>query len=97
MKNFITAGQFRDAVRSGSRPRSPTFRVTLDEPADVVGRPRTKRFCFSDGSVDRMGDTIAPDGWDLADFNRNSVALWAHDSSAPPSAAPATSALSASD
>jgi HK97 family phage prohead protease len=31
-----------------------------------------------------MNDTIAAAGWDLTDFSANPVALWAHDSSAPP-------------
>ena len=50
----------------------------------VGGVERTLRFCFSDNSVDRMDDTIDAAGWDLTDFNRNPVALWAHNSSAPP-------------
>lgn len=31
-----------------------------------------------------MNDTIDPAGWDISSFNLNPVALWAHDSSAPP-------------
>jgi len=54
------------------------------QPLPVDGAERTLRFCFSDGSVDRMNDTIAAAGWDLTDFQANPVALWAHDSSAPP-------------
>lgn len=34
---------------------------------------------MSDGSVDRMGDVIEPDGWKLDNFRRNPVALFAHD------------------
>lgn len=45
---------------------------------------RTVRFTFSDGSVDRYGDTITADGWDLRSFLKNPVALFAHDSVAPP-------------
>lgn len=63
-------------------PTGPIFRVSTEPPEDVA--PRTKRFCFSDGSVDRLGDRIDPDGWDLQEFRRNPVALWAHDSLAPP-------------
>jgi HK97 family phage prohead protease len=50
----------------------------------VYADGRKIRFCFSDGSIDRMGDTISPFGWDLSDFKRNPVALWSHDSTAPP-------------
>jgi HK97 family phage prohead protease len=42
------------------------------------------RFTFSDGGVDRMGDTINPEGWDLRQYLTNPVVLWAHDSSQPP-------------
>jgi HK97 family phage prohead protease len=45
---------------------------------------RVVTFCFSDGSVDRVGDRIDPHGWDLTSFRSNPVALWAHDSSSPP-------------
>jgi HK97 family phage prohead protease len=45
---------------------------------------RKIRFCFSDGSVDRMGDTIDPAGWDLAAYRRNPVVLFGHKSTDPP-------------
>jgi HK97 family phage major capsid protein/HK97 family phage prohead protease len=40
-------------------------------------------FVMSDGSVDRMGDVIDPDGWRLDAFQRNPVALFGHDPSFP--------------
>lgn len=36
------------------------------------------RYVMSDGSVDAYGDTIDPNGWDLAQFDRNPVALFGH-------------------
>jgi HK97 family phage prohead protease len=45
---------------------------------------RTVRFVLSDGSVDRMGDTVNVGGWDLSAYKRNPVVLFAHDASAPP-------------
>ena len=42
------------------------------------------RFCLSDSSVDRMGDTISAAGWHLAPYKSNPVVLWSHMSSAPP-------------
>ena len=35
-------------------------------------------FVISDGSLDRHGTRINPDGWDLAAFKRNPIALWDH-------------------
>lgn len=36
---------------------------------------------LSDASEDRMGDTIDPRGWQLQNFQKNPVLLWAHDQS----------------
>lgn len=38
----------------------------------------------STGGTDRHLDTVNPDGWDLKNFKKNSVLLWAHDYSKPP-------------
>ena len=38
----------------------------------------------STGQEDRLGDTINPDGWELRNFRKNPVMLWAHDNFAPP-------------
>jgi HK97 family phage major capsid protein/HK97 family phage prohead protease len=40
-------------------------------------------FVMSDATVDRMGDVIEPAAWDLSAFQRNPVALFAHDSALP--------------
>ena len=48
------------------------------------GDPRVLRFIGSNESVDRDGDIIDLDGWDVADYMKNPVFLWAHDYSSPP-------------
>jgi HK97 family phage prohead protease/HK97 family phage major capsid protein len=35
-------------------------------------------FCLSDESIDRMGDTISADGWELDAFKKNPIALFNH-------------------
>lgn len=40
-------------------------------------------FIMSDATVDRMGDIIEPDGWKLASFKKNPIALFGHDSKLP--------------
>ena len=40
-------------------------------------------FIMSDESVDRMGDVILANGWDLKDFKLNPIALWGHDHRSP--------------
>jgi HK97 family phage prohead protease len=84
MTALMSADQFRGELRAKRKPAGGVYRVSVAQPLPVDGAERTLRFCFSDDSVDRMGDTIAAAGWDIADFMANPVALWAHDSSAPP-------------
>ena len=84
MTVLMSADQFRGELRAKRTPAGGVYRVSVAQPLPVAGAERTLRFCFSDDSVDRMGDTIAAAGWDIADFMANPVALWAHASSAPP-------------
>ena len=43
----------------------------------------TYDWVMSDGSVDRDLERIDPAGWDLKEFKKNPVVLWAHDSTIP--------------
>jgi len=84
LTKLISAAQFRKELGAKRTPGGGVYRISTEPAAAVEGASRTLRFCFSDGSVDRMGDTIDAAGWDISDFVRNPVALWAHDSSQPP-------------
>ena len=44
---------------------------------------RLVEFIASDESVDRYGDVIMADGWDLEPFRSNPIFLWSHDRAAP--------------
>ena len=35
-------------------------------------------FVLSDGTTDRYGDIVSPDGWDLKNFKKNPIALFGH-------------------
>jgi HK97 family phage prohead protease len=50
----------------------------------VSAESRSMEFIASTDSVDRYGDVIEQDGWNLGNFQKNPVFLWGHDSSAPP-------------
>ncbi|MGH9256753.1 MAG: HK97 family phage prohead protease [Vicinamibacterales bacterium] len=41
-------------------------------------RDRVRRFVISTGAVDRDNDTIDPHGWQLDNYRKNPVVLWAH-------------------
>jgi HK97 family phage prohead protease len=83
-RTLISQSEFHRRAQAGQVRGVGVFRDATEPPIAVTGAQRTLRFCFSDGTVDRMGDTINPHGWETADFERNPVALWAHDSSEPP-------------
>jgi HK97 family phage prohead protease len=55
------------------------FNATVEQIAD-----RKMGFLISTASVDRDGDTIDPKGWNLKNYEKNPVVLWAHDYSQPP-------------
>lgn len=55
--------------------------IIRKETAAAVGPDMT--FVLSDATVDRMGDTIEPGGWDLRWFRKNPIALFGHDSGFP--------------
>jgi HK97 family phage prohead protease len=82
--NLISLDQFRADFRAGRAPAGAVQRLATAEPVAFADAQRKIRLCFSDGSVDRMGDTIAPDGWEIAAFMHNPVVLWAHDAMTPP-------------
>jgi HK97 family phage prohead protease len=54
--------------------------MELDEP-DVPAYAGS--FVLNEESPDRMGDVIVASGWDLANFKRNPIALWMHESDEP--------------
>lgn len=84
-KNTLTEQQFRDAARSGNVPNDAALRKGFVADVKAIdGEARTVDFVISTASVDRMGDTIAVDGWKLESFRKNPVVLWAHDSSMLP-------------
>jgi HK97 family phage prohead protease len=84
MARLLSLAEFRKEVQAKRPIAGGVFRLSTLPSETVEGEARRRRFCFSDGSVDRMGDTIDPEGWDITDFAANPVALWAHDSMQPP-------------
>jgi HK97 family phage prohead protease len=81
---LLSAEDFRNAAKDGDKPDGTVFRFATAEPQNVEGATRTKRFVFSDATIDHAGDSIDPKGWDLAVFKSNPVALFSHMSWEPP-------------
>jgi HK97 family phage prohead protease len=81
-REFVDQRRFHQLARRGDQDG-----VAVEAPARVLRTSEGSRsvtFVLSDGSIDRVGDTLAVDGWDLAAYRRNPVVLFAHDSSSPP-------------
>jgi HK97 family phage prohead protease len=59
--------------------RFKQYNATVEQVSD-----RKMSFTISTASVDRDNDTIDPKGWQLDNYAKNPVVLWAHDYSQPP-------------
>lgn len=60
------------------------LRRDFDTEIKAADEGRAFDFCISTASVDRYGDTIAVEGWQLAAFRKNPVVLWMHDNNLLP-------------
>lgn len=85
-KLFNSIDDFRAAVRAdGDADKDSAIRASFDTEVKAgEGDSRNVTFTISTSSVDRMGDTIAVDGWKLDAYLKNPVVLWAHDSTSLP-------------
>lgn len=81
---FITSKEFGERVRAGEKPESqnvgvlkgliPSAIKLIDEAQRII------EFTISTANLDRMGDTIDQNGWDLKNFIRGGQpVLFAHD------------------
>lgn len=87
---FGSIDEFRQAAKPPDGAELQDFsdacvRGSFDTEVKVKGgSDRTLMFTISSSAVDRMGDTIAVEGWKLDAFRKNPIVLWAHDSSSLP-------------
>lgn len=82
-RKLLTVDEFRISAKGGTKPEGTVVRLAVADPV-AVDDSRKIRFVFSDGTIDRAGDSIDPNGWDIKAFTDNPVALWSHDSFSPP-------------
>lgn len=73
-----------DAYRRGLSD-APLLRKWSHGQASEVAEPAQEQMTFevSNDEVDRHGDVIVPEGWQLEAYQRNPVFLWAHDYARP--------------
>lgn len=80
----MTIDEFRTAAKAGKDVTEAVVRQGFTAEVKAEDDDRKVRFTISTAGVDRMGDTISVDGWDLSNFRKNPVVLWAHDARSLP-------------
>ena len=71
----VCASAYEDSKSAHAKPRvpvQPVFHKTH------TGTVQGYEFILSDETIDRMGDVISSDGWDITSFKNNPVALFNH-------------------
>lgn len=84
--NFISLEEFKSRARDGNaaglalrKQYISEIKVPDDDEDELV-----LQFAISTGVEDRDGDTINPKGWNLKNYKKNPVVLWAHSYWNPP-------------
>lgn len=85
-RNLTTADAIRAAMQGGQGVETGAAlrKAFVAECKAIDPETRSVDFVISTAAVDRMGDTIAVDGWKLDTYRKNPVVLWAHDASELP-------------
>ena len=72
------------SLDSWKQEQSGAVRKQFIPEVKADGDSRALVFTITTDSVDRQGDTIKADGWDISAYRKNPVVLWAHDYSMLP-------------
>lgn len=76
---IMTEEQLRESLKAQKPAPEGQLRKAFVAEVKAMDDERALDFVISTDAVDRMGDTIAVDGWNLANYRKNPVVLWAHD------------------
>lgn len=88
MPQILTPADIKTRLKAGEKPRDIFFDKSGARTAKLVGieanvtagvDDRSVDFVISTGALDRYNSTIAVDGWQTENFDKNPVVLWAHD------------------
>ncbi len=84
---FLSQDQFRELAKAGDNiPNDIAVRTQFLPEIKAADDEESRQITFtvSTASIDRDRDTIAVDGWNLTNYRKNPVVLWAHDYRQPP-------------
>jgi len=83
--NLLDIKKFKKLAKDGEVADNVELRKTYNAEIKIVDSKKgIADFVISTEAVDRDGDTVSLDGWDLTNFKKNPVVLWAHDQSQLP-------------
>lgn len=78
MAKLMNTRRFKALARKGEHPGNIQIRKDIVSSVEKGPTDRTLRYTISTGTPDREGDTVDVAGWDLTNFRKNPVVLWAH-------------------
>jgi HK97 family phage prohead protease len=86
IRTILTRDEFVGYAKSGaaSEPVGQVRKEFAVVEASADRERRTVKFVITTNDVDRDNDVIDPKGWDVSDYMRSPVVLWAHDYKCPP-------------
>lgn len=82
LRKWIESGKPVDTANPASTSLGSTS-LGSTSPVSKEGQPGSMVFVLSTDEVDRHGDVIATEGWNLESYRKNPVFLWAHDYARP--------------
>lgn len=78
MARLITAHRLKALTRKGARPDDISIRKDMVNTLVTSLGDRVLRYVISTPDPDREGDVVSVEGWDLTNYRKNPVVLWAH-------------------
>jgi len=84
---ILTRDEFVQLLERGVAPPADALlrkQHVSEEIRQVGDDPRARQIVISSAAVDRDSDSLAVEGWELANYRRNPVVQWAHDYKALP-------------
>src|SRR6266545_3513559 len=79
-RDWMDLATWKALAAEGRAPRDALLRKQFaSETRAVADDERAVAIAISTEDPDRDKDTLALDGWDLRNYRRNPIVLWAHD------------------
>ncbi len=84
MSNLLSIFDFKENAKKGTLKEDSFVEKTFFAEKQIDKDARTIDFVISTNGIDRDNDRIEVEGWDIDNYLKNPVVLWAHDSGSLP-------------